>query len=104
MNSSRRLLKKINVLFGDIKDFFWYNGFLFHCLPWLSLDFHLHWTWVQSQSNEPKKNQTAKKNNRNLINIFVLPFKAMAIMASFFFLIHMNVKEFKPKIHLSFKF
>jgi hypothetical protein len=33
--------------------------------------------------------------------------KPMEIMASFSFLIHMNVKEFKPKIHLikiKFKF
>jgi hypothetical protein len=44
--------------------------------------------------------QTVKKNNENSINIYVLSFKAMAIMASFFFLVHMNVKEFKPKIHL----
>jgi hypothetical protein len=42
----------------------------------------------------------AKKNNQNLIKIYVLPFKAMAIMASYYFFIHMNVKEFKPKIHL----
>jgi hypothetical protein len=44
--------------------------------------------------------QIAKKNNQNWINIYVLPFKAMAIMASYCFFIHMNVKEFKPKIHL----
>ncbi len=41
-----------------------------------------------------------KKNDKYLIKIYVLPFKAMAIMASYFFFIHMNVKEFKPKIHL----
>jgi len=34
------------------------------------------------------------------INIYVLPIKAMAIMVSFFFFIHMNVKEFKPQNHL----
>jgi hypothetical protein len=43
---------------------------------------------------------TTKKNNQNWINIHVLPFKAMVIMASCCFIIHMNVKEFKPKIHL----
>jgi hypothetical protein len=47
--------------------------------------------------------ETAKKNNQNWINIYVFPFKAMTIMAimtSFLFFIHMDVKEFKPKIHL----
>jgi hypothetical protein len=29
-----------------------------------------------------------------------LPSKVMEIMVSFFFSIHLNVKEFKPKIHL----
>jgi hypothetical protein len=47
-----------------------------------------------------KGHWTAKKNNQNLINIYVFPFKAMAIMANYHFLIHMNVKEFKPKIYL----
>jgi hypothetical protein len=42
----------------------------------------------------------AKRNNQNLINIYVFLFKAMAIMASYCFFIHMNVKKFKPKIHL----
>jgi hypothetical protein len=46
-----------------------------------------------------------KEKNQNLINIYVFPFKTMAIMASYCFSIHMNVKEFKPKIHLmKFKF
>jgi hypothetical protein len=40
------------------------------------------------------------KNNQDWRNIYVLPFKTMAIMASWSFFIHMNVKEFKPKIHL----
>jgi hypothetical protein len=41
------------------------------------------------------------KNSQNWINIYVLSFKAMEIMASFFFFFfHMYVKEFKPKIHL----
>jgi hypothetical protein len=44
--------------------------------------------------------QTTKKNSQNLINIYVLPFKAMVVMANYCFSIHMNVKEFKPKIHL----
>jgi hypothetical protein len=47
-----------------------------------------------------KKASECKENNQNWINIYVLPFKAMAIMASYCFFIHMNVKEFKPKIHL----
>jgi hypothetical protein len=55
---------------------------------------------VESQSNEQKSASNYEKNNQNLINIYFLPFKAMAIMASYFFFIHMNVKEFKPKIHL----
>jgi hypothetical protein len=40
------------------------------------------------------------KNNQDWGNIYVLPFKTMAIMASWSFFIHMNIKEFKPKIHL----
>jgi hypothetical protein len=35
------------------------------------------------------------KNNQDRKNIYVVPFKTMAIMASWYFLIHMNVKEFK---------
>jgi hypothetical protein len=56
--------------------------------------------WVQSQSNKQKMHWTTKKNNQNWINIYVLPFKAMAILASYCLFIHMNVKELKPKIHL----
>jgi hypothetical protein len=41
-----------------------------------------------------------KKNSQKLINIYVLPSKAMEIMASYFFFIHLNVKELKPKINL----
>jgi hypothetical protein len=37
---------------------------------------------------------------QNWINIYILSFKAMAIMASYWFFIYMNVKEFKQKIHL----
>jgi hypothetical protein len=44
--------------------------------------------------------RTTKKNNQNWINIYVLSFKTMTIMANYCFFIHMNVKEFKPKIHL----
>jgi hypothetical protein len=47
-----------------------------------------------------KKVKPQRKNSQNLINIYVLPFKAMAIMASYYFFIHMNVKEFEPKIYL----
>jgi hypothetical protein len=47
-----------------------------------------------------KGHPTAKKNSENLINIHVLPFKTMAIMKSYCYFIHLNVKEFKPKIHL----
>jgi len=41
--------------------------------------------------------QIANKNNQNWKNIYVLPFKTMVIMASYYLFIHMNVKEFKPK-------
>jgi hypothetical protein len=47
-----------------------------------------------------KGRQITKKKNQNWINIYVFPFKAIAIMASYCFFIHMNVKESKPKIHL----
>jgi hypothetical protein len=47
-----------------------------------------------------KWHQTAKKNSQNRINIYVLPFKVIEIVASYCFFIHINVKEFKPKIHL----
>jgi hypothetical protein len=40
------------------------------------------------------------KNSQKWRNICVLPFKTMAIMATCSILIYMNVKEFKPKIHL----
>jgi hypothetical protein len=40
------------------------------------------------------------KNNQDWRNINVLPFKTMEITASWSFFIHMNVKEFKQKIHL----
>jgi predicted Co/Zn/Cd cation transporter (cation efflux family) len=38
-----------------------------------------------------------KENSQNWKNIYVLPFQ---IMASCYFFIHMNVKEFKSNIHL----
>ncbi len=41
-----------------------------------------------------------KEKNQNWKNVYVLPFKKMAIMASCSFFIYMNVKEFKQKIHL----
>ncbi len=40
------------------------------------------------------------KNSQDWRNTYVLPFKTMAIMTSCSFLIHMNVKELKPKINL----
>jgi hypothetical protein len=56
-------------------------------------------TWVQSQSNKPKKALDCKEKQPKFLFIYVLPFKTMEIMTSCFF-IHMNVKEFKPKSHL----
>jgi len=44
--------------------------------------------------------ESHKKTNQNWINIDVFLFKAMVIMASYCFFIHMNVKDFKPKLHL----
>jgi hypothetical protein len=55
---------------------------------------------MQLQSNEQKRMSNCKENNQNWTIIYVLLFKAMAIMANCYFFIHMNVKEFKPKIHL----
>jgi hypothetical protein len=46
-----------------------------------------------------KRYWTTKKNIQNWINIYVLPFKAMAIMENYCFFFHMNIEEFKPKIH-----
>jgi len=46
-----------------------------------------------------KRCQTMKKKSQNWRNIYVLPFKTMANHGKLFF-IHMDVKEFKPKIHL----
>jgi hypothetical protein len=41
------------------------------------------------------------KNNQDWRNIYILPFKTMAIMASSIVRSHsLNIKEFKPKIHL----
>ncbi len=52
-----------------------------------------------------KRYWTTKKNIQNWINIYVLPFKAMAIMENYCFFFHMNIEEFKPKIHWwNFKF
>jgi hypothetical protein len=47
-----------------------------------------------------KGHQTANKNSQKLINIYVWLSKAMEIMATYFFFIRLNVKEFKPKINL----
>jgi hypothetical protein len=38
--------------------------------------------------------------NQNQTFNFLLPFKTMVIMASLSFSLHMNVKEFRLKIHL----
>jgi hypothetical protein len=44
--------------------------------------------------------QMGPKKNQDWRNIYVLSLKTMAIIASWSFLIHMNVNEFKSKIHL----
>jgi hypothetical protein len=44
---------------------------------------------------QTKKSVGRQKKFQNWINIYVLPFKTMEIMASCSFFIHMNVKEFK---------
>jgi len=64
-------------------------------------NFYLNcWNCSHNQTSQ-KRHQTTRKNNQNWRNIYpILPFKTMAIMASCSFFIHMNVKEFKPKIHL----
>jgi hypothetical protein len=46
-----------------------------------------------SQSKEPKWASNFNENSQNWINIYVLSFKAMEIMASCFF-IYMNDKDF----------
>jgi len=51
-------------------------------------------------TNQKGHQTSKKKKNQNWINIYVFPFKVMAIRESYCFFIHMNVKEFKPKIHL----
>jgi hypothetical protein len=38
-----------------------------------------------------KMGRTTMKNSQNLINIYVFPFKAIAIMVNYCFFIHMNV-------------
>jgi len=51
--------------------------------------------------NHNPTNQKGRQNTKNVfkkwINIYVLPFKAMAIMASYCFFSHMNVKDLKKK-------
>jgi hypothetical protein len=44
-----------------------------------------------------KGRQMGPKNSQDSRNIYVLPFKTMVIMASWSFLIHINVEEFKTK-------
>ncbi len=57
-------------------------------------------TWCNHNPTNQKGHRIRKENSQNWINIYVLPFKAMAIMACYCIFIHMNLKEFKPKIHL----
>jgi len=57
-------------------------------------------TWVHHNKTSQKGCQMGLKNSQDWGNIYVLSFKTIAIMASWSFLILMNVKEFKPKIHL----
>jgi hypothetical protein len=47
----------------------------------------------------PRAKKNFKEKIQKWINIYVFAFKVMVIIASCFF-IHMNVEEFKPKIHL----
>jgi hypothetical protein len=47
-----------------------------------------------------KRAKKSIKQSKQTINIYVLQFKTMVIITSCFFFNHMNVKEFKPKIHL----
>ncbi len=46
------------------------------------------------------KKRANNKETKSKLGKFVFPFKPMEIMASCSSFIHMNVKEFKPKIHL----
>jgi hypothetical protein len=43
-----------------------------------------------------------RKNSHKWTNIYVLPFKIMAIMASCCFFIHINLKNSKQEIHKIF--
>jgi hypothetical protein len=47
-----------------------------------------------------KKTLDCKEKQSIYFLNYVLSFETMAIMASYFFFINMNFKEFKPKIHL----
>jgi len=49
---------------------------------------------------QAKKGNELQKIKSKLDKYLCFSFKAMTIMESFFFFIHMNVKEFKQKIHL----
>jgi hypothetical protein len=46
------------------------------------LDFHWHFVGCSHNPTNQKECWITKKNNQNWIKIYVLPFKAMAIMAS----------------------
>jgi hypothetical protein len=49
---------------------------------------------------QARKGIGLQRKNKNWTNVYGLPFKTMAIMVNFCFFIHMNVNEFKSKIHL----
>jgi hypothetical protein len=85
------------------KTTFWHQNESWLCTPIGERDYE----WSHNPTSQ-KRCWTTKKYNQNQINIYVLPFKAMPIMLSYCFFIHINVKEFKPKNPfdeiLSFKF
>jgi hypothetical protein len=56
-------------------------------------------TMCSHNTTSQKRHWTAKKSNQNWINIYVFPFKTLAILASYYFFIHINVKEFELEIH-----
>jgi hypothetical protein len=70
--------------------------FFLHLKTILELSFNITWRSCTSKGaitiQHAKKGFGSLKKNQNLINIYVLPFKTLAIMASFFF-IHTNIKD-----------
>jgi hypothetical protein len=69
---------------------FWEKG---HAVLFLNSHVGLHVGAVTIQW--AKKRCWTIKKNQNWINIYILPFKAMAIMANYCFFIHMNVNMVK---------